>query len=142
MAHRFGTPEWAAALAERVNASAAYRAAAAGWGKGFNGNVLLAFEADAVVPVARHLLLRLAEGRCDGCDFVDDPGHPDAAFVLRAPYGVWIEILHDRTSAASAVLSGRMEVEGDTFALLRFASAHRLLMACAGAVETDFDAAG
>lgn len=140
MGLRFGTPEWAEALAERVNGSSAYRAAASAWGKGFNGDVLLVFDADGVVPVGRQLLLRLAEGRCDAAAFVDDPRHPDAAFVLRAPYGVWIEILSDRTSAASAVLSGRMEVEGDTFTLLRFAAAHRLLMACAAAVETDFDA--
>src|SRR5262245_23709297 len=42
----FGSREWAQALAREVNASSEYRNAAARWGDGFNGNVLLAFERD------------------------------------------------------------------------------------------------
>ena len=47
MATRFGTTAWAQLLVKEVNASSEYRNAAASWGDGFNGNVLLAFESDA-----------------------------------------------------------------------------------------------
>ena len=49
----FGTAAWAGALAEEINTSSEYRNAAAQWGIGFNGDVLLEFEADANLTAPR-----------------------------------------------------------------------------------------
>ena len=62
MAIPFGTETWAQALCTQLNASSEYRNAAAKWGKGFNGTLLLSFGADGKLPQSRHLLLRVAEG--------------------------------------------------------------------------------
>lgn len=134
----FGTPEWADALAQEINSSSEYRQAAAAWGVGWNGNVLLAFEADDLLPAARQLLIRLRGGACQGAEFVTGPSHAEAGFVLRAPFGLWKEILERRALAATAILTGRLRVEGDRTILLRFLAAHRALIHCTSSLDTVF----
>jgi putative sterol carrier protein len=136
----FGTPEWADAFASEINASSEYRNAGAGWGAGFNGNLLFVYVADAALASPLHLLVRVSAGRCDGCAWVPDARHPDAGFTLRAPFSLWRDILEGRALAATAILTGSMKVEGDKLRLLRYAGAHRSLIHCAASVPTDFAA--
>lgn len=139
MALPFGTPEWARALADEINGSSEYRNAARNWGRGFNGNLLLAFEADGDSSDSRYLLVRLGEGRCGGAEFVPGPSHPDAAFALRGPFPLWREILERRALAATAILTGKLRVEGDKMTLLRHTPAHRALVHCTSSLDTRFD---
>ena len=134
----FGTPAWAEAFARGINASSEYRNSGAGWGTGFNGNLLFLYEADAGLTAPLALLVRLSGGRCDGCEWVPATNHADAGFVLRAPFSLWRDILEGRTLAATAILTGGMKVEGDKLRLLRYAGAHRSLIHCAASVQTDF----
>ncbi len=134
----FGSPEWTRALEAAINGSSEYRNAAAKWGVGFNGNILFAFEEGGSLGRSLHLLLRLEGGRCLGAEFVPGPSHPEAAFTLRAPYPLWRDILAGRTLAATAILTGRMRVEGDAIALLKHAGAHRALVHCVGSLDTRF----
>jgi len=138
MALEFGTPEWARALLEAINASSEYRNSGATWGVGFNGNVLFAFEPGGALPKALYLLLRLEGGKSSGAEFVPGPSHPDAGFTLRASYPLWREILGGKTLAATAILMGRMKVEGNTVALLKHAGAHRSLMHCVASLDTRY----
>lgn len=138
MGTRFGTPEWAELLREEINASSEYRNAASKWGDGFNGNVLLVFEKDAALAEPRQLLVRLAGGACLGTEFLEGPLRADAGFVLRAPFSLWREILDRKTLAATAILTGRMSIDGDRVILLKFLSAHRALIHCAASLDTAF----
>ena len=138
MAIRFGSDEWATTLADAINRSSEYRNAANGWGEAFNGNLLLAFEADGGLATGTALLLRLKGGGCQGAEFTADLRHPDAGFALRAPFTLWKDILERRTLAATAILTGRLKVEGDKMTLLKYTAAHRAIVGCAGALETAF----
>ncbi len=138
MAVRFGTDAWAEALARELNASSEYRQAASKWGVGFNGNVLLCFESDAAYPSGSSLLIRLEGGTCKGAEFVNGTSHPEAGFSLRAPFRLWRDIFERKTLAATAILTGRMKVEGDKMTLLKHTAAHRALVACASAIDTEF----
>ena len=137
----FGTEAWAAALAAELNVSSEYRNAAAKWGDGFNGNVLLVFEADAASATTRALLVELAKGSCGGASFIEGVSHPAAGFGLRAPFSVWRDVLSRKTLAATAILTGKMKVEGDKMTLLKHTAAHRALVACAAALDTEFPSA-
>ncbi len=137
----FGTAAWAAALVAEINASSEYKNAAAKWGDGFNGNVLLVFDADPTFPKTHALLVELAKGACAGASFVEGGTHPDAGFGLRAPFSVWKDVLSRKTLAATAILTGKMKVEGDRMTLLKHTAAHRALVACAAALDTEFPAA-
>ncbi len=133
---RFGTPQWAEAFAAQVAQSSEYRNAAAAWGKGFDGSILLVFEADANRAGVERLRLALAEGRCDGAAFLAPGDSSRAAFELQAPFGLWREVLDGRTLAATAILTGRLRVVGEKLTLLRHTAAHRALLHCAASVET------
>lgn len=137
----FGSRAWAAALVAEINASSEYKNAAAKWGDGFNGNVLLVFDADAHFPKTHALLVQLSKGVCRGASFVDGVAHPDAGFGLRAPFSVWRDVLGRKTLAATAILTGKMKVEGDTMTLLKHTAAHRALVSCAAALDTEFPTA-
>ena len=141
MSLTFGTDAWAEALASEIDASSEYRNAASKWGDGFNGNVLLVFEADASMPRGFALLVELSKGACMGASFVPGASSPKAGFGLRAPFSVWKEILERKTLAATAILTGKMKVEGDKLTLLKHAGAHRALVACAASIDTEFPAA-
>jgi len=134
----FGTDAWAAALVARINASSEYRNAAAKWGDGWNGNVLLVFTADDALPSTHALLVELANGACRGASFVPGVAHPNAGFGLKAPFSVWKDVLSRKTLAATAILTGKMAVEGDRITLLKHTAAHRALIACAASLDTEF----
>ena len=138
MGSRFGTAEWARSLTDEINASSEYRNAASAWGAGFNGDVLMVFDADEALPSRLRLLVRLSGGTCGGAEFVEGEPEPDAGFVLRAPFTLWKEILERRTLAATALLTGRLKVRGDTTTLLRHIPAHRALIHCAASLDTRF----
>ena len=125
-------------LLAAVNGSSEYRNAAAKWGVGFNGNLLFAFEAGGGLAAPLYLLLRLAGGRCSGAEFVAGPSHPDAGFTLRGPFSVWRDVLERRTLAATAILTGKLKVEGDPIMLLRHAGANRALIHCTESLGTEF----
>ena len=137
----FGSPEWAASLEAAINASSEYRNSGAGWGVGFNGNILFVFEGAGVGERGIHLLLRLEGGRCLGAEFVPGPSHPDAGFTLRAPFPIWREVLTGKTLAATAILTGKMKVEGNTITLLKYAGAHRSLIHSVASLDTRFPGA-
>jgi hypothetical protein len=48
------------------------------------------------------------------------------------------DVLSRKTLAATAILTGKMKVEGDKMTLLKHTSAHRALVACAAALDTEF----
>ena len=137
----FGSDAWAQALVAEINGSSEYRNAAAKWGDGFNGNVLLVFDADGTMTTPHALLVKLAKGSCQSASFVPGAAHADAGFGLRAPFSVWKDILSRKTLAATAILTGKMKVEGDRMTLLKHTAAHRALISCAAALETEFPSA-
>ncbi len=139
MASKFGTPEWAKALKREINGSSEYRNAANQWGVGFNGNLLFVFEADEQNPERRALMLKLSAGSCLDAEFVDADSHPEAGFVLRGPAHLWREILDRKTMAATAILTGKLKVEGERMQLLKHTAANRALIHCTASVDTGWD---
>ncbi|MCA9756007.1 MAG: SCP2 sterol-binding domain-containing protein [Candidatus Eisenbacteria bacterium] len=138
MAAKFGTAEWASALVAEINGSSEYRNAAKNWGDGFNGNMIFVFEADDQLSSPLHLFIELAKGSCAGAGFIESDSHENAGFVLRAPFTLWREILERKTMAATAILTGKMKVDGGKMTLLKHTAANRALIHCTASVETEF----
>ena len=136
---KFGSEEWAGALADEINGSSEYRNAGAAWGRDFNGNMLFRFDADEQLAESISLLVRLSGGECQGAEFVADAAHSEAGFTLRAPFTLWQEILTRKTMAATAILTGKMSVAGEKMTLLKHAGANRALIHCTSSVETDWE---
>lgn len=139
MAFRFGSSDWADALQREINESSEYRNAASRWGVGFNGDIVFRFEADERLADTRVLLLRLAGGSCSECRFVPAGEAVEAGFTLGGPFTLWKSILERKTLAATAILTGKLEVQGEKMTLLKHTAANRALVHCTASVETSWD---
>ena len=136
------TPERIESLMRALNGSQAFREASADWGNGFNGNVLLVFEAEPGEgdPARTGVLLRLEAGGCRGAERVDAAEHAEAGFVFRARRSVWSEMLDGSTDPLGAAMSGRLKVEGNYLLLLRHAKIAPSVVACVAEAGITFDA--
>jgi putative sterol carrier protein len=101
---------------------------------------MFAFEADTALPQPLYLFLKLGDGQCASAEFVSGSTHPEAGFALRAPFSLWREILERKTLAATAILTGKLRVEGEMLTLLKHAGASRALIHCTASVPTEFPA--
>ena len=134
----FGSEDWADALKDEINRSDEYRNAASEWGVDFNGNMLFVFQPDETTTHERKLLLELSGGSCHSANFVEDQPTKEAGFVLRGPMQLWRDILDRKTMAATAILTGKMEVDGERMQLLKHTEANRALIHCTASVDTGW----
>lgn len=133
------TQEWAAAWCAALNASDAYRAAAAGW----EGAVALVMGADgeAGVPVQRAVYLDVAGGVCGGARVANEADLATARYVIEASPSAWQAMLDGTLAPMMALMTGRLRLTRGNFAsLLPYANAARELVATAGEVPCRFPA--
>ena len=79
---------------------------------------------------------RIAEWRV--LEDEDDVLELDPAYVVRAPYLLWKEILQGRADPVQATLSGRVRVKGDLEGLVRRSAYRYILDEALLAVPTEF----
>jgi putative sterol carrier protein len=125
--------EWVEAWSRALNASTAYREAAAEW----EGPVALVLDDG---PASRRaVLLDLWHGGCRAAGTADPDDLEAARFVFRGSSAAWRHILVEGGSPVVALLSGRIRLaKGDLTALLPYASAARELLELAGRVPARF----
>jgi putative sterol carrier protein len=126
--------EWAQAWARALNASDAYRSAAATW-EGAVGLLL-----DAGEPQDRRaVVLDLWHGVCRSAQVADPENLDSARFVFRGNSAAWRQVLNDGGSPVMALMTGRIRLaKGELAALLPYAHAARELLGLAGSVPTRF----
>lgn len=139
---RFGTPDWIAAVVERLSAQPGLPAALAGLGPDLG--LVLERSAGFERPVAvwgRHAGGRIAEWRI--LEDEDELLELEPAYVLRAPYATWKALLRGGDPVRAA-LSGQVRVRGDLQALVRQVAHRAVVDAALAAVPTEFpdDAGG
>lgn len=133
------TQGWAEAWCTALNASAAYREAAATW----EGAVALVMTADAEagVPDQRAVFLDVARGTCGGARVADDADLAAARYVIEATPSAWQSMLSGAVAPLMALMTGRLRLSRGNFAaLLPYANAARELVATAGEVPCRFPA--
>ncbi len=133
---RFATEEWIAALVAALNRHPDLGRALAG----LPADAAAIVGADEGFPRAaaawgRHAGGRIAEWRM--LEDEDDVLELEPAYVFRAPYGTWREILTGG-DPLKAALAGRIEVEGDLEALVRRTAYRYVVDAALGAIDTEF----
>jgi putative sterol carrier protein len=128
---------WATALAHELNASLAYREAAAAW----EGDIALRMKPDATlgVPEPRTVWLDLHHGECREARPATDADLGGARYVVEADAPVWKELLAGRLSPVTALLAGKLRLaRGSLVSLLPYASAAQLLVATAATIHQQF----
>ena len=139
----FPSPEWLAAAVAAVNAEPDLARALSGLEPDLGAVV----EPDppsfrgAFAVYGRQEGGRIAEARV--LPDPDDLLELEPAYVLRAPYRLWKELLLGRLDPVKTALSGRLRVEGDLQALVRRSGYRALVERALATVATTFaDEAG
>jgi putative sterol carrier protein len=132
----FATQEWLEQLQAALNASEAYRDAAATW----EGEVAFAFEAEPGCgwPETVHAVLDLRSGECRKARVASEEEAESAPFVLRAPYSRWKQVLEKELDPIKGMMQGTLRLKGDLPTVVRHAKAANVLVTVAGEVPTEF----
>ena len=134
----FASTPWVKAVVAAVNRHPDLPRALAGLGVDLAAVVERegkAFPAGAVVW-GRQAGGRIAEWRL--LEDEDDVLELEPAYVVRAPYRTWREILGGRVDPVKAALSGQVKVKGDLEGLVRRAAYRYILDEALRAVPTEF----
>jgi len=131
----FATRVWIAAAVEALNAQPGLPAALAGLGR----DLALVIEPSPGFPRPVAVWGRQAGGRIAEWRLLHDEDEIlelMPAYVVRAPYRVWKELLSG-ADPVQAALSGRLQVKGDLQALVRQAHHRRVVDLALAALATE-----
>lgn len=133
---RFPSDEWMATYRERINASREYRDAAATW----EGDVAFVFEAepDRGVPEDLWAVLDLWHGECRAGGMVTPAQGERCAYVIRAPYSRWKEVLRGELDPVKGMMQGKLKVQGNLATIVRYVRAANELVHLTSTVPTEF----
>jgi hypothetical protein len=137
---RFASREWLAAVVAALNRHPDLPAALSGLGR----DAALVVEPDRGWPASSAVYGTHEGGRIATFRLLadeDDVLEIEPAYVLRAPYGVWRELLQG-ADPVRAALSGRVRVEGDLEALVRRVGYRHVVDAALAAVPTELPGPG
>lgn len=132
----FPSDEWLTIFRERINTSSEYREAAATW-EGDVGFVMEA-EPDRGVPDDLWLVLDLWHGECRGARMVTPEEGQRAAYLIRAPYFRWKEVVRGELDPVKGMMQGKLRVHGDLPTIVRYVRAANELVHLTMQVPTRF----
>jgi putative sterol carrier protein len=133
--------EWVQACAAAIDASSAYRTAAARW----EWPVLLVMRAGAAAGSAqdRHVYLDLHRGECREARLASADDAALAAFVLSGAPAAWHDVLTGAVDPLSAIMRGSITLDkGSMVTLAMHAAAAKALVAAVSEVPTSFPETG
>ncbi len=140
MAHAFPSQAWTEAFAQAVEDNPAYREAGKDW---THGKVAMVVEADPSVGIEQEvgMVLDVHEGHCRRARYVEDGDYADAAFVIRAPFVVWREVIEGGLDPTQAMMMGKLHLaRGHLPTMIRYVESSKQLVLSARRVDTDWPA--
>ncbi|MEZ4515912.1 MAG: SCP2 sterol-binding domain-containing protein [Chloroflexota bacterium] len=134
MGIQFATDEWAKALMNEINASEAYKKAAANW----EGDFYFITTKGKEIAEDTYLYLDLWHGEARDAYLVEDPGAKKVAFELSAPLDVWRKVLEKKVDPIRGIMSGQLKLKGNMMTIMKTPKAATELVASAMKVDTDW----
>lgn len=136
-AFAFPSAEWVGACGAAIDASPAYRTAAAEWTHGAVALVVRPAPALGLAdPVA--LWLDLDRGRCHGARLVTASDATTASFEITADYPTWKAVLRRELAPVAGIMRGKLVLRGSLAIVVRNIGTAEALVAAATTVPTRF----
>jgi putative sterol carrier protein len=132
----FPSDEWISNYRERINASLDYREAAETW----EGDIAFVFEAepDRGIPEDLWAALDLWHGECRSSRMTNAERGSRCAYVIRAPYSRWKDVLNGELDPVKGMMQGKLKVQGDLATIVRYVRAANELVHLTTEVPTEF----
>ena len=134
----FPSEAWLKALMVQLNQSQKYRDAAKGW----EGDMWVVLDPEGALKDPVAMYLDLWHGECRSVH-AQAPGEElKAAFVLRAPYSRFVDIIQGKLDPITAMMGGRLSVKGNMAMMMRNIPGVLQFVRECHALDTDFVGAG
>ena len=131
---RFPTPEWLAALCNKLNGDGRYSHVARNW----EGDIVFDISSDGRLPSPITMYLDLWHGKCRGAEYNPAAAaHAAPRFTLRSEYGNFASILAGRLDPMTAMLTNRLKVEGSLGYMMRNVPTVLDFVRCAREITAD-----
>jgi len=132
----YPSDEWLQAYRDAINQSADFRIAATDW----VGDVTFVIEAEPEKGLTLDVWhwLDLARGICRNAKTVTPDEGDRAAFVVRAPYSRWKEVIRGRLEPTKAMVQGKLRLKGDLKKIDEQRKAVGVLVSIASEIPADF----
>jgi putative sterol carrier protein len=137
MAYKFPSDEWAQAFREAINASPAYKAAAATW---TFGPVALVVKADPQIGVPEDvgMWLDLDRGQCREARVVNRAEAEKAPFCILGEYSRWKSVMRKELEPIKGMMQKKLELKGPMTTIVKYVNASKELVECSTRVPTLF----
>jgi putative sterol carrier protein len=137
MAYAFPSPEWVNEFKKQIEASAAYKAAGAGW---THGPVAMVVKADPAIGVTEDIgmWLDLDRGACRDARVVDRAQADTAPFCISGEYARWKSVIRKELDPIKAMMQKKLELKGQMTTIVKYVNASKELVECATRVPTQF----
>ena len=130
---KFPSDEWIRAMGQEINASEAYRKAAAKW----EGDFYFIAEAGPGLSEPMYLYMDLWHGECREAGAVAE-GDKSPEFSISAPVATWRKVIEKQLDPIRGMMTGQLKLKGTMSKIMRFPKAATELVNCATKVPTEF----
>jgi putative sterol carrier protein len=130
----FTYPEWASALMEKLNSDEKYAQIARNW----EGDVLLQVDPDGILKEPISYYLDLWHGKCRQAYIVDSSLEKTPVFTIKAPYNNFVRILKGELDPMQALLTRKLNVQGNMAVLMRNVPVVLDFVRCAREITDSF----
>lgn len=132
---KFGSPEWAQALHNELNASQAYEDAAKNW----EGDFYFIVEPDGPVTTTTYMYMDLWHGKSREAKIVQDPQEKNPAFIMSGKYGKWKQVVQAKLDPIQALMTGQLKLKGNLPMVLKNIKAAQEIVRACTRIETEFE---
>lgn len=80
----------------------------------------------------------LEDGRCTGVDVLDEPDEREHGMRLHVPYESWTELMTGDLSIVQAIMSGKLDLDGDMNRVLQYTDASIEMTETAAEMDKEF----
>lgn len=112
---RFPSEAWISELKDKLNTDPKYAQVARNW----EGDLLVQVEPGGAVTERITYYLDLWHGKCRDAYTLDAAVEKKAAFVLKAPYGNYMQVIKGDLDPMQAMLTRKLSVQGNMATLMR-----------------------
>jgi putative sterol carrier protein len=134
MAYKFPSEEWLTAFVVEINASDAYRKAAATW----EGDFYFLVQPGAGLPEPVIMYIDLWHGEARSGSVVAEESDKSPEFIIRAPLSTWQRVIEKRLDPIQGMITGQLKLKGTLSKIMRAPKAAAELVNCATKVPTEF----
>ena len=111
----FPSPEWVAALVEKINSDEQYQEIAKNW----EGDIMYVLEPGGALDETIYMYIDLWHGKCRSADIVDGIGDYSPAFVISAVFPNLVKVLKGELNPMQAMLTRKLKVQGNMAYMMR-----------------------